>query len=183
MLVDALPGSKCIKSLDVFNPEVCRSAYLDLLLLWEQGQDSMWAIHEYLGKMHSEAVSHFGYLSWMAVASQLLIVSCKLKDLCRFSFCAPFSTLIWCTHEIPLAGRWPQTLSSGKATQNRASEANAKVISHLWFSLANVSFWFILPIAGCLVIWHIYASHAYILQEPTCPVHCFHPQPLQATAN
>ena len=43
-----LPGSKCVKSLDIFEPEVRRSTYLDPLLLWEQGQDLMRAIHEYL---------------------------------------------------------------------------------------------------------------------------------------
>mmetsp|Transcript_55327 Transcript_55327/g.112481 ORF Transcript_55327/g.112481 Transcript_55327/m.112481 type:complete len:226 (+) Transcript_55327:186-863(+) len=36
-----------------FDPEVRRSAYLDLLLLWEQGQDSMRAIHEYQSDISS----------------------------------------------------------------------------------------------------------------------------------
>jgi hypothetical protein len=66
--------SKCVKSLDVFDPEVRRSAYLDLLLLWEQGQDSMRAIHEYLSKMHGETLSASTLDTCLGqrVASQLL---------------------------------------------------------------------------------------------------------------
>lgn len=93
---------------------------------------------------------HFGYLSW-AASCEPIIVSWYI--------------------DVPM--RKMTATTDGKATQ-RASEANAKVISHLWFALANVSVWFILPIdVGRCLTCMLTPSYAYDTSMLLMPSHAY----------
>lgn len=152
--------SKCVKSLDVFDPEVRRSAYLDLLLLWEQGQDSMRAIHEYLSKMHGETLS----------ASQLLTAGTLMYP---WGWPQTLAARLHRERPRPMP-KWYLIFGLPWQMYKFDSFCQLMLGDVLLVCLRHLT-----PMTHLCFSCHLMPTvHTW-----ACHVHCFHPQVLQTTSN